>query len=187
MFNFFFSLDGRVGRLQWWVGSLPIWAILCMTALLIQLLFGGLADESAEKVQQVFSSNLRSVLWVVLWGVELISLILLLWVNFSLTVRRYHDRDKSGWWFLIAFIPLFWIWQLIECGFFPGSPGGNSYGQGIFNSGDLDPEISRMREARNQRLGIAQPSFTENPKKTSQPVRSNNGRRNGFGRRGQQV
>jgi len=44
-------------------------------------------------------------------------------------VKRYHDRDKSGWWILILFIPLVgFIWFLIELGCLPGTPGPNRFG-----------------------------------------------------------
>ena len=33
-------------------------------------------------------------------------------------VKRFHDRDKSGWWVLIGLIPIIGvIWLLIELGF----------------------------------------------------------------------
>ncbi len=44
-------------------------------------------------------------------------------------MRRYHDRNKSGWWFFLCFVPIVGpIWQFIELGFLSGTPSGNSYG-----------------------------------------------------------
>jgi uncharacterized membrane protein YhaH (DUF805 family) len=44
-------------------------------------------------------------------------------------VKRWHDRDKSGWWVLINFIPLVGpLWTLIECGFIKGTTGENRFG-----------------------------------------------------------
>ena len=44
-------------------------------------------------------------------------------------IKRWHDRDKSGWWSLIAFIPLIgFLWVLIECGFLAGTAGSNRFG-----------------------------------------------------------
>jgi uncharacterized membrane protein YhaH (DUF805 family) len=41
----------------------------------------------------------------------------------------WHDRNKSGWWVLIAFVPVIGgLWYLIECGFLPGTTGANNYG-----------------------------------------------------------
>tara|TARA_R110002096_G_scaffold129819_2_gene278839 strand:- start:211 stop:579 length:369 start_codon:yes stop_codon:yes gene_type:complete len=43
-------------------------------------------------------------------------------------VRRLHDIDRSGWWYLIIFIPLIGILVLIYWFVQPGSPGSNEYG-----------------------------------------------------------
>ncbi len=50
-------------------------------------------------------------------------------VGISVTVQRYHDRDKSGWWIWISAVPFIGaLWQFIELGFLPGTPGDNHYG-----------------------------------------------------------
>ena len=44
-------------------------------------------------------------------------------------IKRFHDRDKSGWWVLIALIPIIGaLWILIELGFLKGTPGPNRFG-----------------------------------------------------------
>jgi uncharacterized membrane protein YhaH (DUF805 family) len=44
-------------------------------------------------------------------------------------IKRWHDRDKSGWWMLIALVPIIGtIWFLIELGFLAGTPGSNRFG-----------------------------------------------------------
>jgi Protein of unknown function (DUF805) len=44
-------------------------------------------------------------------------------------IKRFHDRDKSGWWVLIALIPIIGaLCILIELGFLPGTPGPNRFG-----------------------------------------------------------
>lgn len=46
----------------------------------------------------------------------------------AVTVRRLHDLDKSGWWFLIALIPLIGgIWLLVLMAS-EGTRGPNKYG-----------------------------------------------------------
>ena len=48
---------------------------------------------------------------------------------FLVYIKRWHDRDKSGWWMLIVLIPLVGlIWFLVELGFLPGTPGPNRFG-----------------------------------------------------------
>lgn len=45
----------------------------------------------------------------------------------AVTVRRLHDTGRSGWWVLMAFIPLANIVLLVLC-CFDSSPGANRYG-----------------------------------------------------------
>jgi uncharacterized membrane protein YhaH (DUF805 family) len=48
--------------------------------------------------------------------------------SIAVAVRRLHDLDKSGWWFLLIFIPIIgWI-ILIYWYIQPGTPGENQYG-----------------------------------------------------------
>lgn len=55
--------------------------------------------------------------------------LILAWTHLAVFVKRWHDRDKSGWWVLINLIPVIgWLWTLIECGFLDGTPGSNKYG-----------------------------------------------------------
>ncbi|MBV7329929.1 DUF805 domain-containing protein [Chloroflexi bacterium TSY] len=52
-----------------------------------------------------------------------------LWPNLAVSAKRWHDRDKSGWWSLIVLIPIIGvIWMLIEVGFLEGTNGPNRFG-----------------------------------------------------------
>ena len=47
----------------------------------------------------------------------------------AITVRRYHDSNKSGWFILLFLIPLLgWIISIILC-VLPGDAGNNKYGE----------------------------------------------------------
>ena len=47
-------------------------------------------------------------------------------------IKRFHDRDKSGWWVLIVLIPIIGaIWLLIELGFLKGTLGPNRFGSPV--------------------------------------------------------
>ena len=53
--------------------------------------------------------------------------VLVTWISLAVAVKRYHDRDKSGWWLLIVFVPVIGgLWYLIECGFLRGTDGHNN-------------------------------------------------------------
>jgi uncharacterized membrane protein YhaH (DUF805 family) len=52
-----------------------------------------------------------------------------IWIGLALAVKRWHDRNKSGWWVLIGLVPIIGqLWALIECGFLRGTTGPNIYG-----------------------------------------------------------
>jgi uncharacterized membrane protein YhaH (DUF805 family) len=107
--NYLFSWNGRIGRLQWWLGGLVQGAVL-LTAV---LLFGAGGE----------SKNL------VFLGLSIALILLALWFGIGLSVKRLHDRNKSGFWFFVYFIPFAgFIWQLIECGLLRGTEGDNDYG-----------------------------------------------------------
>src|SRR5205085_9532491 len=45
----------------------------------------------------------------------------------AVTIRRLHDLDRTGWWFLLAFTGIGWILLIIwDC--MKGTTGPNSYG-----------------------------------------------------------
>ncbi len=53
----------------------------------------------------------------------------LIWPGFAITVKRWHDRDKSAWWVLIILVPIVGlIWTMIEVGHLQGTVGSNQYG-----------------------------------------------------------
>ncbi len=63
-----------------------------------------------------------------LFGEGWLTGILELWAQAALSVKRAHDRDKSGWFVLVLLIPLVQIWPVIELWFLRGTTGDNQYG-----------------------------------------------------------
>jgi len=65
------------------------------------------------------------------WAKSILVLLLfpLLFVGIIVQIKRWHDRDKSGWWVLINLIPILGgFWSLVECGFLRGTQGPNRFG-----------------------------------------------------------
>jgi uncharacterized membrane protein YhaH (DUF805 family) len=101
-----FAFDGRINRAKFWLAGVAVWVVL--------IVFGGIAG--------VMNSSFG---WL-LFGIVYIGVI---WVGLAVSIKRWHDRDKSGWWVLISFIPLIGpIWALVETGFLEGTQGSNQYG-----------------------------------------------------------
>ena len=58
-----------------------------------------------------------------------ILILITLWPALAIYTKRWHDRDKSGWWSLIMFVPIIGgLWMLIELGFLRGTDGSNRFG-----------------------------------------------------------
>jgi uncharacterized membrane protein YhaH (DUF805 family) len=58
------------------------------------------------------------------------------WISIVVGIKRFHDRNKAGWWILIILVPVIGsLWYLIECGFLKGTPGPNNYGPDPLTSG----------------------------------------------------
>ena len=55
--------------------------------------------------------------------------IVVLWATSALQVKRWHDRNKTGWWLLVNFIPIMGpAWAIISCCCLRGTDGANKYG-----------------------------------------------------------
>ena len=109
-----FSFDGRIGRQTWWLMTIGISVVAVVLALSIASVFlstDGTGDDAA-------GTTLYILIYVIAWVASL-----------ATSVKRWHDRGKSGWWVLIGLVPFIGgIWALIENGFLAGTPGPNQYG-----------------------------------------------------------
>ncbi len=127
--NMIFGFSGRIGRLQFWLTSIGV--IVFYMAAFMAVGVSMNIDPAAANPPQLSPAALAVLVGTLVIGI---------WVNIAAVVRRYHDRNKSGWWFLICFVPIVGpIWQFIELGFLSGTPGGNDYGlpgQSNSSSGD---------------------------------------------------
>jgi len=123
-----FSFTGRIGRGKFWLGELTVLllAVLIMIPVSIMVPWEQVIVTGADGQPTVDYSN-PAMLPV--WIGYLIYFVIGFWITFAISIKRYHDRGKSGWWSLIMFIPLIGpIWWLIELGFLRGDPGPNAYG-----------------------------------------------------------
>ena len=105
----FTSLEGRIGRKSYGLGSLAIGVIVVVAELIDMAV--GTASENGFGI------------------ISAIAVLAMLYPSIVLYAKRWHDRDKSGWWTLITFVPLIGqLWMLIECGFLKGTDGPNRFG-----------------------------------------------------------
>ena len=117
-----FSPEGRIPRSTYWLYYLANIAIFLPLAFIFVFLFG--AEENPEVMIVYYAIGMiLSIPWI------------------FVTIKRCHDRDRSGWFLLLQAIPFVNIWVAIELWFLKGTSGPNQYGS--------DPtRHNRQREVR---------------------------------------
>lgn len=119
MSNLLFSVQGRANRAKFWLVAL---GIVVVEVILFAVILGGAALSGDPEQIAAAMGPVASV-------VILVFVVIATWISIAVAVKRYHDRNKSGWWVLIVFVPVIGgLWYLIECGFLRGTPGPNTYG-----------------------------------------------------------
>ena len=148
MLAFLFSPSGRIGRGKWWLAQLVNTVIIIAFIVLVSMQFSGgdiirnLSDRPNPSIDPMFAAEFLVVVFF------------LVWMTFCNNVKRYHDRGKSGWWYLIQFIPIIGpIWAFIELGFCSGDDGDNDYGDGPdLNIAD---DLKALRKQSGQQVPVA--------------------------------
>jgi uncharacterized membrane protein YhaH (DUF805 family) len=109
----FTSFDGRINRAKFWA-AIGVFFGLGIVGFIIDSVLGTRVTVGGDMQLGIV-------------GV----IISLASIYFALAVyaKRWHDRDKSGWWVLLNLVPVIgWLWALIDNGFLRGTDGPNRYG-----------------------------------------------------------
>ena len=104
--RYLFSFEGRATRLEYWMFNVAVFIGL----IIVSIIGAVLGEEAATIIFYLFG-------------------LVYIWSLIAIQVKRWHDRDKSGWWILINFIPIIGFWAFIENGFLPGTEGKNRFGE----------------------------------------------------------
>jgi uncharacterized membrane protein YhaH (DUF805 family) len=102
-----FSFQGRLSRKPFWLFTIVV----------------GIAQGSVLLFDQAaFGNN---------WGpFTFIFVLITLWPSLAIQTKRWHDRDKSGFWILINIVPIIGpLWAFIENGFLKGNEFRNRFGE----------------------------------------------------------
>jgi uncharacterized membrane protein YhaH (DUF805 family) len=109
---YLFRFDGRINRAKLWLAGLIIvcWMIF-LAALVVTAgsLFGGSRSfgfgiEDLFKIVDPASYRSLSSVDLASLFIKLVGTPLFLWVYFATSIKRLHDRDKSGWWMVPFFV-----------------------------------------------------------------------------------
>ncbi len=120
------EFDGRSQRMEYWMFMLFYILVTLFAVILILAAVPWSEMEAAEAGQQV-DAEPSPLFWVgfsvagIFWLASLVP-------SIAVTVRRFHDQDKSGWLYLLNFIP--YIGGLVVLVFMclEGTRGPNQYG-----------------------------------------------------------
>jgi len=109
-----FSFNGRIGRLRYLAYSAGMMFLL----MLVMIPLIGVSALTGEAEAMSLVGMLAMVLFYI--GAIVLS------VMFA--KRRLNDLNRSGWWFLLSFVPIVNLLLTIYLVFFPGTEGGNNWG-----------------------------------------------------------
>lgn len=98
------TFTGRARRSEFWWYALFQFGVMIAASIVDGVLFGG----------HQFVSGLAGLALIV--------------PNVAVSVRRLHDTSRSGWWYLLGFIPLIGGLVLLYFMIQPGTPETNAYG-----------------------------------------------------------
>ena len=125
MGNLLFSVNGRIGRKTWWLTNLAMMVV----GIVVMGILGTLFGMSMMVVDEVTGMPVFSFIG----ALPMIAInIVFLWVSIALSVKRLHDNDMRGWWYLLVLVPLLGpLALLIICGFIKGDEDANRFGEPV--------------------------------------------------------
>jgi uncharacterized membrane protein YhaH (DUF805 family) len=116
------TVSGRIGRKTYWLSALGLF----VANLVLQGASWLVMSPTTEDGHIAFSVGTLGTfvllaLFVVMFVLSISGLLI--------SIKRCHDRDRSGWFMLAMLIPLVGpIWVLVELGFLRGTVGPNRFG-----------------------------------------------------------
>ncbi len=126
-----FGFEGRLRRRDYWLIALGKFAVSFAVGVVVFAVTGDTGQNGFGPI------NIA----------QLVLFLPSAWISIAITLKRCHDRDKSGGW--VAFfwlVPIVgWIWGIVELGFLDGTQGRNRYGKspkGI--GGETDSKLAEI-------------------------------------------
>jgi uncharacterized membrane protein YhaH (DUF805 family) len=156
--QYFFGFEGRAERgTYWFIGLLSAFATALVVAAAV-----GLTAWQVPGALDLPKEEFRALLMLRVIG--LAPLLLLFFImGLSVTVRRLHDRNRSGFWALLCYSPtllrlisivfgaselsdiagglalIVGVWTLVDLGLLPGTKGANRFGDPVHPDDGASP------------------------------------------------
>src|SRR5258707_15739338 len=91
--TFLFSFEGRINRAKFWLVALAF--LIGGDFILMKSLFV-LADNLSDADPATIATLLPILFYAITYPLFAVSM----WIYAATTIKRLHDRNKSGWWFV---------------------------------------------------------------------------------------
>ncbi|HTN13930.1 MAG TPA: DUF805 domain-containing protein [Sphingomonadaceae bacterium] len=142
-FKRYFDFSGRSRRMEFWMFTLLNVIVACVLAgpFYVQMISAvmtsaQMAGQGAEYNESMMAASLMSSpVSLAMMGLYGIYALFALIPSLAVTVRRLHDRNLSGWWYLgmivASFVPLVGLLAglaFLVVMFLDGTPGPNRFG-----------------------------------------------------------
>lgn len=133
-FKRYFDFSGRSRRMEYWMFVLftTVVAMVLVGPVVFDIMAASVADPMAADPDPFASAGTFSIVGMSLYGLFILAALI---PGIAVAVRRLHDRDLSGWWYLgfivASMIPLVGIVAsiaFIVVMFLPGTEGPNRFG-----------------------------------------------------------
>ena len=125
LFSNSFKVSGRATRSEYWFSWLFVAVVsVALYLVMVTALIGGIAGAAGGTPTLSGGFAIAGIAYFVLaiWGI-----FAFIAHTISMTVRRLHDTNRSGWWWLLYLVPFGGIVVFIFT-VMPSSPGENNYG-----------------------------------------------------------
>mgnify|MGYP006098445607 FL=1 len=126
MYELYFSTNGRIPRSTFWTKFVLVFSIIYLIGIGVDI-----SNDSFDQESKIgpFSGIL---------------IILSFYPGIAGTIKRAHDRNRSGWFILLSIIPFVNIWVTIELNFLKGTSGDNDYGVDPLSNFDLTKDSKKQ-------------------------------------------
>ena len=131
MFKNYSNFSGRSRRSEYWGAAVANFLIMLVAGFLAFFMFYDHMVAIAPYLEYTddFSTVMRLIqplMWY--FVIFILYAIILIIPSISMTVRRLHDTGKSGWYYLLSFIPYVGSIIILVLTLLDSTPGPNKYG-----------------------------------------------------------
>ncbi len=124
------EFSGRSRRMEYWMFALL--NVIVMSVITMLMVAGGFSMSGLANGAPPEAPGILFWLGACLLGIYVLAIIV---PSIAVTIRRLHDRDMSGWWYLgfilLSMIPMVGFIAsiaMLVIFFLPGTPGPNRFG-----------------------------------------------------------